>query len=112
MHGLEGLDIVGYSSKLLGEIRSKQLLMPLTVKHDCNNKSSEVKDCGGSMRTVTITTHDWEAGTYIDYFEENNVNFDYKAHVQERGLADAISQATDQEVVNAMNVDTHMVEFP
>jgi hypothetical protein len=39
-HGLDGLDITGYSDKLLAEIQSKQLLTPLTAKHDCRKYAS------------------------------------------------------------------------
>jgi hypothetical protein len=81
IHGLDELDITGYSPKLLGKIQSKQLLTGITTKHDCNGQSSiqidiatggtatphisgsDVKDCWGSVRKETITTQDWEAGT-------------------------------------------------
>jgi hypothetical protein len=72
---------------------------------------ADVKDYGGSLRTVMITTSNWDAGTYIDYFLMNDVNFDYKTFVQDRGLPDAISMAADQIVIDALNVDTHMKEF-
>jgi hypothetical protein len=129
-HGLDGLDIRGYSDKLLAEIQSKQLLTSLTVKHDCNNKSSvqitiatggmatphipgaDVKDFGGSVYKTTLHTENWEAGAYLDYFLLDDVNFDYKTFIQERGLADAISMCADQLVIDALNVDTHIKEFP
>ncbi|MDR0741951.1 MAG: hypothetical protein LBE98_00605 [Puniceicoccales bacterium] len=128
-HGLDGLDIIGYSNKLLAEIQSKQLLTPLTTKHECNNKSSvqimiatggiatphipgaDVKDFGGSVYKTTLETENWEAGAYLDYFLLDDVNFDYKAFIQDRGLADAISMCADQIVIDAMNV-THIREFP
>jgi hypothetical protein len=128
-HGLDGLDITGYSDKLLAEIQSKQLLTSLTVKHDCNNKSSvqitiatggvatphipgaDVKDFGGSVYKTTLHTENWEAGVYLDYFLLDDVNFDYKSFVQDRGLPDAISMRADQLVIDSMNVDTRMKEF-
>jgi hypothetical protein len=129
IHNLDKLDIVGYSNKLLAEIQSKQLFSAIVMKHECNGESSiqvaiasggmatphvpgaEVKDFGGSVRKVTIITQDWEAGAYIDYFLQDDVNFDYKKFVQDRGLPDAISMVADQIVIDALNVDTHMKEF-
>lgn len=69
---------------------------------------SDVKDCGGS---VTITTQDWEAGTYIDYFLADDVNFDHRVWVQDRGLPDAISLRADQIMIDALNMDTYVKEF-
>jgi hypothetical protein len=129
-HGLDGLDITGYSNKLLAEIQSKQLLTPLTVKHECNNKSSvqiiiatggmatphipgaDVKDFGGSVYKTILETENWEAGAYLDYFLLDDVNIDYKSFVQDRGLPDAIAMCADQIVIDAMDVDTHIKEFP
>ena len=83
-------------------------LLPTVDKHVIDRLS----DFGGSVRTVTITTQNWEAGSYIDYFLLDDVNFDYKTLVQDRGLPDAIAMAADQVVIDALNVDTHMKEFP
>jgi hypothetical protein len=40
INGLEGLDLVWDSNKLLMEMRSEQLFGAVTTKHDCNNKKS------------------------------------------------------------------------
>jgi hypothetical protein len=57
--GFEGLDLVGYSNKLLAEIRSEQLLNAVTTKHDCNNKKSvAVIIATGGMATPHIVGAD------------------------------------------------------
>jgi hypothetical protein len=97
-HGLYGLDITGYSNKLLAEIQSKQLLASLTVKHGCNNKT-------------VLETENWEAGACLDYFLLDDVNIDYKSFVQDRGLPDAVAMRNDQIVIDAMDVDTRIKEL-
>jgi hypothetical protein len=114
-HWLDNLNIKG----LLARIQCKKLLASVTTKYEYNNNgSTQVSILRGVMTRPHIGETDIKDFGGIEYrtrldpiikgtwcFHLNDVNQVYEQNYE-------MAMCFDQIVINAMNADTHMKEFP
>jgi hypothetical protein len=118
---LVNYDMTKFTPKFIAQIRQKRQLGSVATEFDCRGAASvtvpimsggkatphipgtRIPSFGGGVRKGIITTHEWDAGDYLDYFLLDKNNFSYETVVEKTLIPDAVCQRMDQTILDALD---------